>query len=170
VIGHKQVYLTNLAVSARFVDVQTGIIGKTIEVKGGSWADSVSQAKQSSLADLRTKLDRELANSFPLGGYIIKAVDSSSYLIDIGSESGVAVDDAFLVFTEGEDILHPVTGKVIKGERKVIGEGQVVAVQQELATIKVTKANAPVVVGQAKVETKPKARGFWEAVKDFGTQ
>lgn len=169
VIGRKEVYLTNLAVSARFVDVQTGIVGKTLEVKGGAWADSVPQAKQSALSDLRTKLDRELVNNFPLGGYVIKTVGSDSYLIDIGSESGVANEDVFLIYSEGEDILHPVNGKVIKGERKVVGEGQVIAVQQELATIKITKADGPIVVGQSKVESKPKARGFWEALKDLGT-
>jgi hypothetical protein len=60
---------------------------------------------------------RSFYNFLPVQGYIIK-IDNSKYLTDITSGQNVAVKDRLIV-NRTEEVIHPVTGKVIKQIHKV---------------------------------------------------
>ncbi len=48
----------------------------------------------------------------PLDGYVVMARDKE-FIIDLDGEDGIAVGDIFSVMDEGEELVHPVTKKVI---------------------------------------------------------
>lgn len=60
---------------------------------------------------------RSFYNFLPVQGYIIK-IDGSKYLTDISSDQNVAVKDQLIV-NRVEEVIHPVTGKVMKQIHKV---------------------------------------------------
>ncbi|MBP2629207.1 MAG: hypothetical protein H6Q68_3918 [Firmicutes bacterium] len=60
---------------------------------------------------------RSFYNFLPVQGYIIK-IDNNKYLTDITSRQNVAVKDQLIV-NRTEEVIHPVTGKVIKQINKV---------------------------------------------------
>jgi hypothetical protein len=86
-------------------------------------------------------------------------------VIDLGKNDGLNEKDEFLVFTRGEDIVHPVTGRIIKGEKTLVTEFKVVSVAEDSAIVKVTGSDVTLVAGMA-LESKPKKRGFFEALND----
>jgi TolB-like protein len=154
-----------ISVNLRMVDVQTGKIAEIIESQGTAKDGDQSHSLSTVMADLSKKLDREVGNRFPQTGYVIKVLTSDRAVIDLGKNDGVNEKDEFLVFMRGEDIVHPVTGKIIKGEKTLVTEFRVVSVAEDSAIVKVTGANVPLKPGMA-LESKPKKRGFFEALND----
>ena len=77
----------------------------------------------------------------------------------------VGESDEFVVFERGSDIVHPVSGKVIKGAKKEITEFKVVKVEDDSATVRITGPKVALKPGMA-LESKPKKRGFFEALND----
>lgn len=154
-----------VVVNLRLVNVESGKIQDVIDATGTGKESTSSKSVAVTLDDLSKKLDREVSNHFPLTGYVIKVIDEKQAMIDLGQNQGVNSSDEFIVFERGEDIVHPVTGKVIKGEKKVITEFKVQSVQEDSATVKITGAKVAIKPGMA-LESKPKKRGFWEAVND----
>lgn len=168
--GITQVFPARVALDLRFVSVQTGAVDYALQVRAGATGQSPAGAKKDALDDLQLKLSRELANLFPLTGYVIKENSRNEYLTDLGANSGVSVNDVFILYTEGENITHPVTGKLIKGEKKVIGEGVITSVQNEISVLKVAGVNVAIVPGLTKLDSKPKTKGLWETIKDLGVR
>lgn len=162
---HYELFPGTVVVNLRLVNVESGKIQDVIDATGNGKESTSSKSVAVTLDDLSKKLDREVSNHFPLTGYIIKVIDEKQAMIDLGQNEGVNASDEFIVFERGEDIIHPVTGKVIKGEKKVITEFKVQSVQEDSATVKITGARVAIKPGMA-LESKPKKRGFWEAVND----
>lgn len=55
----------------------------------------------------------QIAEDFrPLSGYVVKSV-GDEYIIDLDKSHGLSTGDLFSVLAAGEDIVHPVTGKVL---------------------------------------------------------
>jgi hypothetical protein len=154
-----------LAVSLRMVSVENGRIQELITVKGTAKDSSEARSIGTAMSDLSRKLDREVSNRFPVTGYLIKIIDDKQALIDLGKKDGIAEKDELVVFDRAEDIVHPVTGKIIKGEKRPITEFKVVSVDEETAIVKLSGAKVPLKPGMA-LESKPKKRGFLEALND----
>jgi len=93
-------------------------------------------------------------------------LDPKQAVIDLGKADGIAEKDEFSVFERGEDIVHPVTGKIIKGEKRLVTEFKVVSVSEATAIVKLSGANVSIKPGMA-LESKPKKRGFFEALNDI---
>lgn len=166
-------YRLNITLNLRFVDVQTGAVTFTRQILSGALNGDKTALVSEAITDLSTKLEREVANAFPTVGYIIKANSESEYVVDIGKSSGVSLKDEFFLYVDGEDIVHPVTGKVIKGEKKILAEGIVISLSDETSTIRAARsgsnyASGIIEVGHTKIEAKPKKKGLWEAFKDLG--
>ena len=77
----------------------------------------------------RAAVPEEIARDFaPLSGYVVMPADGE-YLIDRGAADGIAAGDLFSVLRPGEQIVHPVTGKVLGSLDRVKGFLQVTRVR-----------------------------------------
>lgn len=154
-----------VTVNLRLVNVETGRIDDVIDAKGSSKEPNPTKGVSVVMDDLAKKMDREVSNHFPLTGYVIQVLDEKQAMIDLGKAEGVAEGDQFLVFERGADIIHPVSGKVIKGAKKEITEFKVVKVEDDSSTVRISGSKVPIKPGMA-LESKPKKRGFFEALND----
>ncbi len=84
------------------------------------------------------KTAEKIATLFPLLGYVINIKDEEIYT-DIGSDRGVKIGDTFIIFRKGEEIVHPVTGKLMGCEKEVIGLLEITISEQELSIGKILK-------------------------------
>jgi hypothetical protein len=155
-----------MVVNLRMVDVQTGKIVELIDGKGSANGSDPSHSVSTTMDDLTKKLDREVSNHYPMTGYVIKVMDEKKAMIDIGKQDGLNVDDILNVIQRGEDIVHPVTGKVIKGEKRIVTQFKVISVDDESAIVKISGDMVPIKPGMA-LESAPKKKGFFESVNDF---
>ena len=55
-------------------------------------------------------------------GYVVR-VDSQAVILDFSEKSGTAVGQQFTIFKEGEDLMHPVTGKPLGRLEVKVAEG-----------------------------------------------
>jgi len=77
----------------------------------------------------RAEVPDEIARDFaPLSGFVVKPADGE-FLIDRGAADGIAAGDLFSVLRPGEQIVHPVTGKVLGTLDQVKGFLQVTRVR-----------------------------------------
>ena len=60
-----------------------------------------------------------------LSGFVIKVTELGEVFIDFGERSGIRSGMVLNVYKEGEEIVHPVTGRVLKGGHIFIGELEV---------------------------------------------
>ena len=67
---------------------------------------------------------------------MLKALSGTEALIDLGLKQGVNRGDRFALLAQGPDLVHPVTGRMVQGERKVLGQLVVTAVGEESATVR----------------------------------
>ena len=160
----------SVTTSLRMVDVQTGGIKATFEAKGAPFGGgSPSDSLASMLKDLDKKLGREISNMFPLTGCILKVLNEKEAIIDLGGDDGVKIDDPFALVLAGEDIVHPKTGKVIKGEKSVLAQLKVTRVDSDKAYVRIDKLIDRSVVLKAgmDLESMPKKAGAMESFGDF---
>lgn len=169
-------YKMRLAVKVRFVDVATGTVEFSTDVDAGasnySSSGPIENPESSlisgSLVDLGRKFDRVVAAQYPNLGYVIKVISQTEYLIDVGKNKGAAAKDPFIIFIEGQPIAHPVTGELLKGEKTILGEGTISVIGEDTSTLKLKKKpQRPIEVGIARVQSKPKPKGFMESLEDF---
>ena len=78
---------------------------------------------------------------------------------------GLKVGDRFQVVEATPDVVHPVTGKVIPGAPKVIGELKVISLGAESSIMKASGLKGPLKAGQF-VESLMKKAGAWESFMD----
>jgi len=152
-------------INLRMVNVETGKIQETFVATGTSKDANATKSLTELLKDLAVKLNREVSNKFPLTGFVIKLLGEKEAVIDLGSKDGVGKGDQFAVVQRGEDIVHPVTGRVIRGQKKIITELKVTSVDEETATVKITGDKVPLKLGLG-LESIPKKAGIWESLKD----
>ena len=157
---------SKIDVNLRLVDVQTGKIQNTFTIQGAGSGMDQAHDYDDLMSDLSKKLEREISNAFPVGGYVIKVLGDNKYLLDLGKSSGVAQGDEFSIVEHGEDIVHPVTGKVIKGATTVIADAEVESVDDDTSIIEVSNAKKDIAVGMS-IEAKPKKKGFFESLRDI---
>lgn len=63
------------------------------------------------------------APAAPVPGYVVR-VESSTIYLDMGQEYGAQPGQSFQVFTEGQELKHPVTGEPLGKIENPIGEGR----------------------------------------------
>lgn len=109
------------------------------ELNTWSFSDSIQAASDRLLENLRL--------AFPPQGYVIQKSGNRQVLVDLGSEAGVREGDTLEVFTFGEPIIHPVTGREIPGQEITRAVLKVLSVQNGLSTCKVKKTDGSFDVG-----------------------
>lgn len=140
-VGASITHLATVSLDIRIVDTTTGEIILTASANGlstrdifyqqdqrtGQWVPVIgsldvsaaifSEASLYAIEDIITKI----WNLFPLEGYIVKK-EKEYALIDIGNSVAIQPGDFFEVYRLGEQIIHPVTGKIIDTNKTKIGE------------------------------------------------
>jgi len=124
----------------RLVDVKTAAIVTTIT------SNRPSLLPTSTARDAGQRLFEAIREAFPPIGYIIQ-INGKEATIDLGSEAGLKEGDPLEIVQEGEQIIHPVTGQVLSGPMKVVGELKVASVTPQMSTCKVKKVQGDLKVG-----------------------
>lgn len=120
----------SVEVYARLVDTETAEVLGSHDVYG-------EDKSLTGVANLMEGLATKFRNSFPMvEGIIIKA-DGDSIVVDIGKNKGVGRNAMLVVFSEGEPLVHPVTGKVLGSPTKVLGKAKVTEVYDDMAMAEV---------------------------------
>ncbi len=139
--------------SVRMMEVESAQVVHTIDSAREAFTRAVS------MASAGDRLLENLLAAFPAQGYVIKRVDEERVLVDLGTEQGVREGDKLEVFTHGESMIHPVTGREIPGRKITQAVLKVLRVDTGLSTCKIKKADGAVDVGDV-VEFKGKDSTF----------
>jgi hypothetical protein len=146
-------YPGHLEVRLRLVNTEDGSIREAFLLHASSMDTAGYHSYELLLDDLTAKLEHETAARFPLMGYVIKVISDQEVLVDLGRTQQLAAGARFLLVEQGADVVHPVTGKRIKGERRILTALEAADVGEESSTFKVTGARVPLKVGQTVVQT-----------------
>jgi|GEM_PF-2472315 len=127
-------------IEVRLMDVKTAAIFATLT------SNRPSLLPPSTPRDAGKNLFQSIREAFPPIGYIIQ-ISGKKVTIDLGSEAGLKEGDPLEIVQEGEQIIHPVTGQVLQGPMKVVGELKVVTVTPQLSTCKVKEMHGKLHLG-----------------------
>jgi hypothetical protein len=131
-------YPAKLEVRLRLVRTEDGTIQEPILLTATAKAPQASAAFELLMEDFTRALEHELALRYPLNGYVVRVLSGQELLCDLGREQGVREGDVFTLLATGEEAIHPVTGKPVPGERKVLGELLVTDAGPGSSTLRVT--------------------------------
>lgn len=137
-------------IKVRLVDVVTGEVLVTVS----SERSAVMAATSPRVAGER--LYESIRAAFPPMGYIIKAAGDERFVVDLGTELGVADGDVLEVVREGDQLIHPVTGKPMPAEQITIGTLKVTEARNSMAHCKLKGADGDIQVGD-RVRFSPKS-------------
>lgn len=90
----------------------------------------------SSIKQLMDGLASKIAGSFPLVKGIVIKRDSDYVFTDLGSKSKVMRDMGLIVYRNGDEIRHPVTGKSLGRNTINLGEGWIEDIHEEFSKAK----------------------------------
>ena len=125
----------NLAIDARLIDTETAeIITAQDEMSNRT---SIQELK-----DMINRLADKIYRDLPLvEGYVI-GVNDDQLTLDFGSSKNVKKGMKCIVYKEGQDIIHPITKKVLGKKTEELGEVKLIAVYPEysIGKIIITKA------------------------------
>ncbi len=128
----------SIEIYARLINTETSGLMETRDVYGEDKGLAQVQFIVNGLA-LKFK------HSFPLvEGIVIKAAGKDIYA-DFGIASRIKKDMKFIIFREGEVIVHPVTGKKLGSETKELGQARVINILEDMT---IGKLVAEVTEGQ----------------------
>lgn len=80
------------------------------------------------------------------GGYVVRSEPGKVY-IDFGRSSGIQPGQAFVVFKEGEELKHPITGKSLGAVEETLAEGFVEDVLEKYSTGKLSSVSGEIAPG-----------------------
>ncbi len=121
----------SIEIYARLVNTETSTVLEAKDVFGQDKAISQIQYLTNGLA-------LKLKHSFPLiEGMVIKAKGKDIYA-DFGSFKRIKKEMKFIVFRQGETIVHPLTGKVLGSETEELGLATVVSVFEDMSIGRLT--------------------------------
>lgn len=116
-------------VSARVIDIETAetVVAKEEQAAGADIASIEASVGKVAIA---------IYNDLPLvEGYVVQ-VESDQVFLDLGSEKGIRKGTKCVLFKEGKEIKHPVTGEILGRKVTKLGEVVVVQVQEKLSIAK----------------------------------
>lgn len=166
VLYKTNIFTTKCEINIRIVDVKTGKIKETAKVRVKAVGDDEFKSYEKMKEEIVVKLDREIANKYPLVAYIVKILNDKEVLADIGRADGIGENTEFSVFEYGEDIVHPVTKKVMKGEKIYIMDAKVKSAAKDSSILILNGESKAVKTGFA-IETKPVQAGIVESLTDW---
>jgi hypothetical protein len=130
---------TKCVIDVRLVDVKTASILATVT---SDRPDLALLLPSSTPREAEKLLYKSIRDAFPPLGYVV-SVSGKDVIIDLGAEAGLKNGDTLEIVQEGEQIIHPVTGKVLSAPMKVIGELKVVTTAPQVSTCKLKSKGMP---------------------------
>lgn len=122
----------SIEISTRLINTETSAIMETHDVFG---EDKSFQGMKTMMEGLALKYKR----SFPmLEGVIIKT-EGDSVLVDLGSENKIKNNMLFIIFRNGEEVIHPVSGRRYGIEPLELGKARVTNVYKKYSSAAVSK-------------------------------
>jgi TolB-like protein/tetratricopeptide (TPR) repeat protein len=115
-----------IEVYARLVNTETSALFDSKDVYGAD--KSLPQIQY-----LTNGLALKFKHSFPLLEGMVVKVSGRDIYADFGTAQKIKKDMKFIVFREGEKIVHPVTGKVLGSESQELGIATVVNVTDDMS-------------------------------------
>ena len=115
-----------IEIYARLINTETSGLFDAKDVYG----------QEKSLAQIRYLTDGlalKFTHSFPLLEGMVVRVSGKEIYVDFGAAHKIKKDMKFIVFREGEKIVHPVTGKVLGSDSIVLGVANVVSVFDDMS-------------------------------------
>jgi hypothetical protein len=140
-------YPGKLEVRLRMVDTESGAIRDTFLLETTSQDPQASQSFEKLMDAFSQAFETELRKRYPLRGCLVKVISDQEVLIDLGKQQGLHAGDLFQAIEQGADVVHPVTGRLIPGERKVLGEFRVADVGMESSTLRLAGPRFPMKAG-----------------------
>lgn len=116
----------SIEIYVRLVNTETSSILEAKDVFGQD--KSLSQIQY-----LTNGLALKLKHSFPLLEGIVIKTKGKDIFADFGSFAGIQKEMKFIVFRQGETIVHPLTGKVLGNETEELGVATVVSVFEDMS-------------------------------------
>jgi len=144
-----------LEVRLRVVRTEDGTIQEPMILNASARAPQQGKAFEALMEDFSNVLGRELSVRYPVTGYVVKLLSDKEVLTDLGRSRGVEPGELFLALETGPDAVHPVTGKRVPGERKVVAELVVADAGQESSTLRLTSGKVRLKPGTL-LERKPR--------------
>jgi TolB-like protein len=135
---------TGVGMDARLIDTETGTV---ITAKD-------AYSPQNNLQDVKsmaTDIAIQIYNDIPLvEGYVIKVDPTGEVYLDIGTAKGMRKGMKVVVYKEGEEIKHPVTGEILGKKVTKVGELLLSEVQDKMSEASVVEKEAgqTIVVGE----------------------
>jgi len=133
---------SSVSIDARAIDTESA----TIIVAHDAYSSrSDAQSVKAAVDNLVVKFEK----SIPLvEGYIIRASAPGSIMLDAGRNFGLVKGMKCIVYSEGEEVKHPITGEVMGKETTIVGEILITDTFQKFSTAKIIKETAnPIAVG-----------------------
>jgi hypothetical protein len=142
----------HLEVRLRMVNTEDGSIREPILLHAASLDPKEYHSYELLLDDLSRNLAQEVGARYPMTGYVIKVISEREALVDLGSRQRLEKGATFQLVEQAPDVVHPVTGKRIQGERRVLTTLQVTDVGEESSVVKVTGPKAELRAGQSVIQ------------------
>lgn len=134
-------------IDVRLIDVKTASILATLSSERPTLMP-VSTPREAGEA-----LYQNIRESFPPIGYVV-SVNGKEIVVDLGTEAGLKDGDTLEIVREGEQIIHPATGKVLSAPMKVVGELKVITASPQISTCKLKSKEAPAVASLVRLQKK----------------
>ncbi len=104
-----------ISVDARAIDTESATIITAQDAYAGRFDQQI-------LKQLVEKLSIKFVQSFPLVEGLVIKNDMGNIMIDKGNETGLKKGMKCIIYREGAEIKHPVTGEVLGRDIKIVGE------------------------------------------------
>lgn len=158
-------YESTIRLNLRMVSTESGSVENVFSTSGRSMNSNDAEAQGNAVKLLAKDTSRQISNSYPLSGYIIQVSNEKEAVLDLGKKDGVSSGDIFVAFEQGADIVHPVTGKRIKGAKRQISEFKVVSASDETSIVKLIGDKIAMKPG-IMLESKPRTGGLFESLRN----
>lgn len=140
--------VTKCVIDVRLVDVKTASILVTVT---SDRPDLALLMPSSTPREAEKLLYRSIRDAFPPLGYVV-SISGKDIIIDLGTEAGIKNGDTLEIVQEGEQIIHPVTGKVLSAPMKVVGELKVVTSAPQVSTCKLKSKGMPAIASLVRLK------------------
>ncbi|MDP2807664.1 MAG: CsgG/HfaB family protein [bacterium] len=127
---------TGIGMDARLIDTESSGVITAKDAYSG----------QNTLQDIKTMatdIAIQIYNDIPLvEGYLIKVNPTGEVFLDIGTAKGMRKGMKVVVYKEGEEIKHPVTGEILGKQVTKVGELLLTEVQEKMAEAHILEKEA----------------------------
>lgn len=138
----------SLEVTARLVNTETSLVMSVVDVYG----EDLSPMKEQ---ELMSRLSLKLKATVPLLEGTVVKIEGKTIYIDLGSRDRLIKDQRIIIYKEGQEIRHPVTGKLLGKDTIELGQARVEDIFEDFSKSKLIQGfDASRIKAGAKVITK----------------